>query len=264
MNLKTAVVVGTGALVIGGAALFHFLSLRSLRAENAGLRDVLATVEGTVKLREGVWERRAVEVVDLRRLLDASKGETLALAEELRKSHRDVVAVTKVAVRWKNAYEGAVAAGQTTVLPASPDDPPRIRVDFSRDFGPILVTGHTITDPPEGHVKVEQTRPLHLTLALSRAKDGSWRTMVAADDGYEVDVELAGVDFGIFTDPWYRRLGVGVFAGVSPSGGAHGSIGLLYKGDRFVVGPTIGVSTESSALVIGGAFQWFPFVGGRP
>jgi hypothetical protein len=233
ISLTAVAVVG----VVGHA--MYGCGARSRDGQVSDLASRLAQSEKTVEVKDGLYATQLVEVHNLNSLLDTGRAETKNLREQLDESKSTLLTTQQVAVRWKKAFEGTLTARQTDGGP-SPTAPgiTRKRVDFERDFGPISVSGHTLTDPAEGDVSVRQTRPLLLTVNVARGRDGKWASLVTSSEPtMEVGVTLGGVDVGAIPGPsWYQRLWVDL--GASVLGDAGASLGISYRGDRFSVGPS--------------------------
>lgn len=231
--------LGIAALIavgITGRAMYGCGS-RSRDEQVTDLASRLAQSEHTVELKDGLYVTKLVEIRDLGSLLDRERAETKAMADQLDRSKSELLTTQQIAVKWKSAYEGILNARQTDSGP-SPTIPgvTRRRVDFQRDFGPISVSGHTLTDPPEGEVSVRQTRPLLMTVGIARDRNGKWTSLVTSSEPtMEVGVTLAGVDLGSIPGPsWYQRIWFDV--GASALGDLAVTLGSSYRGDRYSLG----------------------------
>lgn len=203
----------------------------------ADLSSRLVQNEHTVEIKDGLYATQLVEMRDLKGLLDTSRSETKALADQLKDSKAELLTSQELVVKWKGAFEGVANAHQTDSGPSSTvPGVIRKRVDFERDFGPISVTGHTLTDPAEGEVSVRQTRSLLLTVSVARDRSGKWSSLVTSSEPMmEVGVKLGGVDLGVLPSPsWFQRIWLDL--GTSELGDPSVSIGLSYRGDRFSLG----------------------------
>lgn len=252
MNWKWIIAAIVGAAFIAGVLGF-MLGRRGADDEVSDLTTRLAQAEQTVEIAKNLYAEKVAEIENLSSLLrDVSDASSTAIEELVKKieaADQRVLTLQKNVVYWKTAYEGAVEASQGEQPSDDPVDPSRKRVDFRKDFGYIGVTGHTLTDPPEGYVKVEQLRPLRLTVAVTKNKDGTWSSYVASsEDNVAVDLGLSALDLSVTKPKWYQRLWVesgAVFLG-EPSA----SIGLSYRGDRFSVGPQCALSAQGGGCGI--------------
>lgn len=250
MNLPSLKTASFAIAALFGTAGFgrvlYGCGSRSRDDQVADLSSRLAQNEHTVQVKDDLYATQLVEMGNLKGLLDTSRSEIRALADQLKDSKSELLTSQELAVRWKKAFEGIAVAHQTDSGP-SPTAPGvvRKRVDFERDFGPISVTGHTLTDPAEGEVSVRQTRPLLLTVSVARDGSGRWSSLVTSSEpSMEVGVKLGGVDLGVLpSQSWYQRLWLDL--GTAELGDPAVSAGLSYRGDRFSVG--------ASCFVVSGA-----------
>jgi hypothetical protein len=202
----------------------------------AALATKLAQSEKTSEIKDDLYATSIIQIDDLTKLLDTKQAEVLRLKQQLDQSQAQLLATEELVVRWKKAYEGVVNAHQSDGG-TSPTDPTivRKRVDFDGSFGPIAVVGHTLTDPPEGYVSITQTRPLKLTVAVTRNRDGTWGSLVTSSEpNMAVDVVLGGVNPGILSPTWRQRIWVD--AGVDFLMGQSASLGASYHFGRFSLG----------------------------
>ena len=203
--------------------------------EVGGLLVKLTQTQKTSEIKEGLYATSLVQMGDLNRLLTEKDVEVARLKKTIDDTKALVLTTERVEVRWKQAYSAPTEATQVPV-PAPTTGLIRQRVDFRHDFGPFLVSGYTLTDPPEGNVTVTQGRPLDLTLAVARNRDGTWSSLVTSSEpGMAVNVTLGGVDPGILKPRWYQRLWATTSVSALPDPGA--SLGLEYRGDRVSLGP---------------------------
>lgn len=234
MNLKFVPYAAAVIVVLG---LGFKLGSCSRNSEVSSLAVQLSQNEQTIKTGDGVYETKIEE-------LSASNLEILQkkhnLQIELEKLQAQLLDAQQVTLKWKNAYEAELSADQHHVPPPGPNqtpcpDPGRDEVDFEGTLGPIHATGHTLTNPPEAHLKLEQVTPLILTVAVAQNKDGTWTSLVtSSDDNVDVKVNLGGVNPYVLSPKWYQRLWVD--GGVTALGEPGALLGLSYRGDRFSLG----------------------------
>ncbi len=214
---------------------------RSQTGAIADLTTKLAENEKTVEIKDGLYATKVVELKGLTKLLEGSSSEITALKKQLSDSNAQLLTTQQLVVTWKKAYQGALASTQTTIPPDNGANPTeRKRVDFSGDLGPIHASGHTLTDPPETDLTIQQIRPLKLTVAVAKNKDGTWSSYVTSSEpDVGVDVTLAGVDQKIIDPTWKQRIWLD-FDG-SFLGGFSSRAGLSYHFDRWSIGPSCSV-----------------------
>lgn len=243
-------------LVLVIAAFGYKIGQGSRNDEVADLSLQLAKSAETLEIANGLYARQAGELVRVEVILDSSRAEVKLLKEHLKKSGAELLTAQQLTLKWKRAYEAEVEAHQTEE-PGPDGDPPRKRVDFAGDLGPIHVTGHTLTDPPVAHIKLEQVMPLTLTVAVAQNKDGSWSSFVtSSDENIDVKVDLAGVSPQILSPKWYQKIWVE--AGASVLGDPAGSISTMYAGDRYMFGISC-YATNTGAQGCGGTIGFRPF-----
>lgn len=243
MNLLSA---GLAIVVVVLLVLLQVQKNKALN-EKTDLLNKLAKSEETVKIAEGLYMKQVLVSEDLQKLLDNANQTVHALTEQLERAQAKIVSLNEIVVYWKKKYEGAVVVVPGP-QPDNPELPPecvdhcskvRTRIDFKKDFGPIRVEGHTITNPAEGHVSVEQTRPLKLTVALTQNKRGEWKTyVVSSEDDMEVEINFSAIDVKHFEKKWYEKIGIVGTVAVGDS--FYTNIGLTYDIRSVTVGPVYG------------------------
>lgn len=233
--------VGFGILLVIVVAIGFKLGSRSRDADVADLSLQLAKSQETLEIANGLYVRQTAELKNAGVILDASRTEVKLLKEHLKKSGAELLTAQQLTLKWKKAYEAEVAAHQTEE-PGPDGSSPRKRVDFEGRLGPIQVTGHTLTDPPVAHLKLEQVIPLKLTVAVAQNKDGTWSSFVtSSDENVDVKVDLAGVSPLILSQKWYQRIWFDL--GAAAIGDPAGFVGLSYRGDRYSIGAMCTISS---------------------
>lgn len=208
---------------------------RKGRDQVSKLTALLAESTETIELTTGLYAATVAQVEDLTALLNTNDAKIAEMQRVIDQLNAEVLVLEKISVRWKKAYEDALDARQTEEPPVEPGGDPRKRVDFEGNLGPIRATGHTLTDPPEAFLKLEQVVPLTLTMTVVQNPDGTWTTLVTpSDDNIEVKVDLAAVDPLVLSQKWYQRLWVELSTGIL--GDPAGSLSLGYYGDRLSLG----------------------------
>ncbi len=229
-----------GAVLVVAIAAFGFkVGSCSRDKEIQDLSLQLTRSQETIEIEKGLYATTIIELKHAESLLDGSRGEVALLKKQLDKTGAELLTAQQLTIKWKKAYEAALAASQTEEPDPDPQpgDPVRKRIDFSGKLGPILATGHTLTDPPEAYLKLDQVDPLILTVAVAQNKDGSWASYVTSSDSeVDVKVNLAGVSPQILSQKWYQRIWLDL--GAAALGDPGASVGLSYRGDRYSVGAT--------------------------
>jgi hypothetical protein len=201
----------------------------------AKLSTQLQKTTETLEITTGLYSKQSYAYENLTKYLSYKTDETAALQKELEKSRADLLTANQLTLKWKKAYEAVLAANQTEEPPADSGGPTRKRVDFSGRLGPIQASGHTLTDPAEAFLKLEQVIPLKLTVAVAQNRDKTWTTFVTSSDpNIDVKVDLAGVNPLVISPKWYQRIWMDL--GAAALGDPAGYLGLSWRGDRLSVG----------------------------
>lgn len=200
----------------------------------AELATNLQKTTETLEITTGLYSKQSFAYQNLTALFQGKTEEVVALKKQLDDSKAQLLTANQLTLKWKKAYEALLDAHQT-------DDPPdedgtvRKRVDFSGRLGPIQATGHTLTDPPEAFLKLEQVDPLRLAVAVAQNKDKTWTTFVTSSDpNMDVKVDLAGVNPLVISPKWYERIWLDV--GAAALGDPAGYVGLSWRGERYSMG----------------------------
>ena len=226
-------IVGALLVVIGAfwwGSHRHDAEIRALNAR-------IAASSMTIETKQGLYETALGQVDDVKSLLDSSSKEVKELKDQLDQMRSKVLTVERVTVQLKSPISSATTATQTLAPSFVAGGRERQRVDFAHDFGPFKVMGHTLTDPAEGFVTLSQGRPLSLTVAVARNKDGTWSSLITSSEpDIGVNVTLGAVDPGVISPSWYQRIWAIGSLSALPSPGA--SLSVDYVGDRFLLGPS--------------------------
>jgi hypothetical protein len=250
-NIRSIVTVLLVLLAVGAVGyIFYGCGARSRDDEVAEIATRLAANETTLEIQRGLYATKIVEMGDLTKLLDDTRDEVKALKKQIDASQAQLLTTQQLVVKWKKAFEGAVNAHQ------SEPEPGRKRVDFEKGFGPIGVTGFTLTDPAEGFVSVQQLRPLKLVVAVARNRDGTWASYVTSSEpDMAVDVTLGGVDVGVLSLGWRQRIWID--AGVDFVAGRRVSLGASYRFDRVSLGAACSVWEDGQGCGLTAGFRPF-------
>jgi len=240
-KIKKYAIVGLVALVMV-AGVYFYIQKRSYQNTIIDLHNEIALSSETVEVQKGLYKKATAQIDNLEDSLKAIEAlhesdETIikALRKEIKNRDEKILAVNRVAAKWKSAYEAEAAAHQEEI-PPNPEDPTipgRTKIIFDKDFGYIGVSGYTLSNPAYAWVKVQQNRPLYLTLAITQSKDKRWNTYVtSSEDNVEVDINVSVVNPYILDRKWYEDisidLGVDFYDSVIASVGASYPIGPIY------------------------------------
>lgn len=251
-------------IAVLGAALYD-CGKKTADSKVADLTTKLAESEKTIEVKDGLYSTTIVEMTNVKNLLDSSIAAVAGLKKQLDETQAQLLTTQQVSVKWKNAYEAELKAHQkdpcapTATDPAPcPTSPPegRTEVDFTGDLGPIHASGHTLTNPAEAFLKLDQIRPLVLTVAVAKNKDGKWQSYVTSSEpNMQVDVNLAGVDPGVTSPSWKQRIWGDV--GVDFLMGRRASLGASYHLDRYSIGVSCSVWEGGNGCGLTAGFRLF-------
>lgn len=257
----TVVVVATLLIVVG--IVWTTIERKSYEGQLAELRNAVASRDTTIETSIGIFQRLATEHGNLSVMLDTKDAQQKVLAEELKKNNEKLLTANTLAIRWKKAYEG-IANAVYNHEDGGTNNQGREVVNFTKDFGYIFVTGHTKTNPPEAYIKLEQVRPLRLTLVVSQKEDDSWVTHVtSSEENVGVDIQLAAINPKLLDQRWYNHLGLSLdLAGGSD--GLLGGIGVSAQFGKFELGPKVYAAWPAKnntgfAVYYGASITWHMF-----
>jgi len=259
-TIKSAVPVSLAVvgLAIACSAMYD-CGKKSASNEIADLSTKLAESEHTIEIGSDTFATTIVENSHLKDLLSQTLQAKQNLMKILDETQAQLLTTQQVAVKWKNAYEAELSAHQGDGGSGQGSDgqpTERKRVDFAGDLGPIHAAGYTLTDPAEAHLKLDQLRPLILSVSVARNRDGKWQSYVTSSEpNMTVDVNLAGVDPGVVAPSWKQRIwaegGIGFLVGQE----AH--LGLSYHLDRYSLGAYCSVFNGGDACGVSVGFRLF-------
>lgn len=260
MKLKLVIFCATILVIVCLMAALvwtHELHQRELTR----LRNEVANRDSTIEVQKGVFSRRSLEIGDLKTALDSKDTQIVGLLAEIKKGHEALLTANQLALKWREAYQ---AVGKGTQVEVIGEGASRKRVDFAKGFGTIAVSGWTLTDPPEYSLKVEQTKPLILTLALSQDTTGAWHSYVTSDDSNTIaDIKVSAVSPYVLEPRWYQRLRLhGFVAGGlnEPGFGIIAGGGVSYELGRYEIGPMVFVTaTDRLDRYLGLTVAWRMF-----
>lgn len=254
-------VIALGVLLLVGV-IYGAIQKQAYESQLRELRNAVASRDKTIETQQGVYHKLTLEMTDLRGTLDSKDEEIKRLNDELKKNKEQLLTATSLVVKWKKAYEAAVAGNQTEV--PGENGTVRKKVEFAKDFGYIGVNGWTLTDPAEAWIKVEQLRPLKLSMTISQDKDGAWHTRTtSSEENVGVDIAVTAVNPYLLDPKWYEGIGVKLdLAGGSTNAGFGflAGAGVTYRIKQFEVGPSVWVAISDRVdKYFGGTLVWHPF-----
>lgn len=269
MNKLYFYFVGVLCLIFAGAIIFAAVKKNSYEKQITELQNQVALNAKTIEVGKGLYEKATLQLTDLKSAMDSKDAQVKELEAQISKGKEDLLDATSLTVSWKHAYESVATATETHIAASGPSSTPsslpgRTRVDFTKDFGYIGVTGYTLTDPAEAWVSVKQNRPLKMVLAISQSKDKSWHTYVtSSEDNVQPDISVAAVNPYFFDAHWYEKIGITSALAAGPTSRGAGlliGIGVTYKVSHFDFGPAFFLDvTDGLGKYFGATFAWHPF-----
>lgn len=258
-----AALLGIVVLVGGGAFAWQNYQWSKQRRE---LNNQLAITQGMQQETETAVSRLAIE----REKLKANNRE---LQQKIEDRDEEVLAKTQAEVKWKNRYFKSINAQQSVVdsegneiVPTeeSPQDAcsARIKVDFQHEEEPLLVTGHTLTNPPYAEVSLEWSRGLQLSLVLTKNDDDTFRVYLDSENSDVVPTELKlEVDPSLLDLAWYERIGFGADLAAGEFGGLLNLRAFWEFSGGWYLGPNFTVLYDGTKAktFYGVTAGWYPF-----
>jgi hypothetical protein len=225
------------------------------------LQNSLASKDKTIEIHKGVYEKLSIETDDLKNKLDQRDVQIKMLLKDLKNSGEELLTANTMSFKWKKAYEGLANATQTPLPNSQQGGLQRDKVEFAKEWSYIRASGYTITNPPEAYVKVEQMRPLKVSVTVGQKEDGSWNSRVtSSEENVDVDISLAAVNPKMFDKKWYERLGASIDLGVS-SNGFLGGVGVSLLLANVDIGPKVWLTIGDNGVhpFYGAAATWHPW-----
>lgn len=259
ISLKT-IGIAAGVVLLSFIAIAGFMTIKknAYDARITELQNAVAQRDTTIETQKGVFQRLTIQSKNLEDLLDQKDEQINLLEKELKKGKEELLTANSLVIKWKKAYEAEVAGHQTDV--PGENGIIRKKVAFEKDFGYIGVSGFTLTDPPEATIKVQQNRPLKLSVVVSQDKEGTWKSRAtSSEENMQIDITLAAVNPWLLEPKWYENIGLTVELGGGT--GFLGGVGATYKIGKFEVGPKgwFTVGGEPVGGFVGAQLLWHPF-----
>lgn len=252
----------TVVLVVGGGA-FAWQNYQWSK-QRREMNNQLAEVQGVQQETETAVSRLAIEREDL-------EADNKELQQKIKDRDEDVLAKTKAEIRWKNKYFKSINTKQTiidadgkVVIPDGQCFPSdiRIKVDFQHEVPPLLVRGHTLTNPPYAEVALEWSRGLQLSLVLTKNDDDTFRVYLDSENSDVVPTDLKlEVDSSLLDLAWYERIGLGADLNAGEFGGMISLRAFWEFTDNWFIGPSFVVLYDGNKAktFYGVTVGWFPF-----
>lgn len=258
-------------LALGGFLLYQ---RKTFLEEKSELNKKLAESEKLVQETKTSWSSRGVEIENL-------KTDNKELQKIIKAKKEEVLAITNVALQWKNRYFEIKDAKQVIVdnsgsQPASISSEcetcfsqSRFRVDFDQTKNDIRIHGFTLTNPAEAGINLEWVKNLELQLILTKGEEGSYRVYIDSKNNDFVPVDLTlKVDPSVLNKKWYEKInfaagasfGNSLIGNTSWGGSANLGVGYLIT-HNLNLGLNVSILyTNNLYLFYGANVTWYPFL----
>lgn len=266
LNLKR-VLIGAGVVLplLVGFAAYHTVQQNAWKAREVELMNDLAAKDKTIEIKEGLFQKSALQKKGLEDLLSGKEAEIANLKEQLDSQGAELLTVNTLVVRLRKDLASARENVPTTT--PNPEKPgvKRLEVDTEGDLDPFLVSGRIDFDCDTSRASVKlglsQRSPITLTLVVSQDKDGTWRSSATSSTKtFELDIALAAVNPYMLERKWYEKIGLGVDIGVGTNPGFLLGLGAYYEIGKFEVGPRAWMVVDRGVSAYFGAqLLWHPF-----
>lgn len=244
------------------AAIYGYVKYSSYETELAKLRNQAAKSDKTVEELNGRYTKLAGENDDL-------KSSDAELQKLYNKTKQDLIAEAQFTAYWKGKYVYEVGHKPGQSDPGF--KPPATQVACTaepqtytgvQDIGLLKLTVDTYTVDPSYQTKLSVepgSKPLKLTLDLTRDRSKQWHTHVASsDERIGVDIGLNSVNIEPLEEHWYEKLKVHLDAGAG--NGVLMGAGASYQVGQFDLGPNVwSVPAAGPKPFYGVNFNWAPF-----
>jgi hypothetical protein len=251
-------------------AAWGYFKYNAYQNELADLRNQVASKDKTIEDIKNSYTKLASENTDL-------KTSNEVLNDLYKKTGQDLIAQTQATVYWKGKYEYnlthnpvgnangsgvGVVHGPVAVEPVQQKDCTKEPLPYvsMQDIGLLKLTLKTTTRDPEYKetlVVEPGSKPLQLTLDLTRDKKKQWRSRItSSDERIGVDIGVNSVNIEPLEEKWYERIKLVGDLGVGPTG-ILGGFGVVYELEWFDVGPKVWATP--SGQFAGATITYAPF-----
>jgi hypothetical protein len=249
-------------------AAWGYFKYNAYQNELADLRNQVASKDKTIEDVKNSYTKLASENTDL-------KTTNEVLNDLYKKTGQDLIAQTQATVYWKGKYEynlthKPVNNSPSVVIPGVANGPvvqpqssctkEALSYVSVQDIGLLKLTlKNTTVDPNYSETLTVEpgSKPLQLTLDLTRDKKRQWRSRVtSSDERIGVDIGVNSVNIEPLEEKWYERIKLVGDLGVGPTG-ILGGFGVVYELEWFDVGPKVWATP--SGQFAGATITYAPF-----
>lgn len=252
-------------LVVIGFAAYHTIQSQAWEKQRVSLMNEIASKDKTIEVKEGLYQKTALQVKGLEGLLSDKDAELLVLKDQLDKQGAELLTVNTLVVKLKKDLKDARDVVVTIPDPEKPGVK-GVDIDTEDRLDPFQITGKVQIDcdTNQAHYRVGlgQRSPIKFSIVVSQDKDGTWRSSATSSaKALEIDIALAAVNPYMLEEKWYEKIALGVEAGVGTAPGFLGGIGVFYEIGRFEVGPKAWFTAAPQGVFpfFGAQMIWHPF-----
>lgn len=261
------------ALVIAGAVLLlalvfaGYMTFRDHQhsARIVELQNQVAARDKTLEVKDGVYQKLALQAKDLSQLLNDKDTELMNLRDQLKKQKSELLTANTLIVKLRKDLQDVRDVPVVVVDPAKPGVK-QVNIDTEDRLDPFQVTGkvNVDCDTSQAHydVSLSQRSPIQFSVVVSQDKDGTWRSSATSSTkSFDVDIGLAAVNPYLLEEKWYEKLSLAAELGVGTNPGLLAGVGVNIEIGKFDLGPRVWaiVDKNGASPYFGVSFAWHPF-----
>lgn len=267
-------ILGYTILIVAGLVVvskFYFDN-RALEEKNAKILNENAQLQQNIKENETTLSSMSLNEKKLKN--DLAKKDS-DLAQLIKSRDEQVAALGDVALQWKNkaiqiknAKQEVVEKDGTTIVQPNEDQKKcladnRLRVDFDKTQDFLHVHGNTLTNPPEANVNIDFTRPMQLTLVVSKTEEGQLKAYLDTNDSDVVPNNLTlKIDQSMFEKKWYEKIAISGDVALGNQGLMTNVRAVYDIRKNMFFGPMMGMVFDGGNMqkFYGFSAGWYPFM----
>lgn len=265
ISIKTALLMVGGVLLLAlGFAGYMTWRDQQHRSEIVALQNKVASQAKTIEVKEGLYQKEALQAKDLSKLLNDKDTELGLLKQQLDDQGAQLLTANTLVVKLKKDLKDAREVVVTIPDPLKPGVK-RAEIDTADRLDPFQIMGHVDVDCDTGragvNVGLAQRSPIKFSVVVSQNKDGTWfSSATSSTDIFDVDIALAAVNPYMLEEKWYEKISLGVELGVGTNPGFLAGIGANIEIGKFDVGPRVwAVLDRGASAYFGAGLTWHPF-----
>lgn len=263
---KWLIAVGLILLAAFGIVFVLGMKKHAYEARIVELQNQVAERDQTIEVKEGVYQKLALQTKDLNSLLGEKDAELKALKDQLDSQGAKLLSATKLVVQLREDLK--YKEEHPNVVHPPTDNSPmweETAVNSNDQWDPFRITGKVVFYP-QSHaslveLELKQYKPLSISVVLSQDSDGTWRTSsTSSAKNFVVDIQLAAVNPYMLEPRWFEKISLMADVGIGTNPGFMAGVGAAYEIGRFEVGPKVwAVFDRGASLYAGATLIWHPF-----